>query len=66
MAYSFFRRGSCVYWHEDPATLKRAHHRAATDEAQRGFSQPGPIETTDLHPSRLTDQGAAQAWRVDA
>jgi len=66
MNYRYFRRGACVYWHEDPATLKRAHHRAATEEVHRGFGQPGPIEATDLHPSRLTAQGAAQAWRVDA
>jgi hypothetical protein len=64
MAYSFFRHGPCVYWHENPETLERAHHLHSTRGLEVG--QPGPIETTDVHPRRFTGHSATQAWRVDA
>jgi hypothetical protein len=69
MAYSFFRRGKTIYWNEDLEVLERAHARACTEEYERGFSYPGPIESTDLHPSRMTSFGIegpyTQHWRVE-
>jgi hypothetical protein len=72
MAYSFFLRGKTIYWNEDLEVLERAHVRACTEEYARGFPYPGPIGSTDLHPSRMVGsefeqpQGAAgHHWRVE-
>jgi len=60
MTYSFFRVGSYIYWHDDPEIVKRAHCQSLLffpDSA-------GPVETSDIHPSRLTAQGVSQAWQL--
>jgi hypothetical protein len=59
MTYSFFRLGSYIYWHYDPETVKRAHCQSLLF-----FPDSGPIETSEIHPSRLTAQGVSQAWQL--
>ena len=65
MAYTFFRsgRGSMIYWHENSKTLAEAHFAATLACSKAGNIPPGPIETTDLHPSRLATVPNG-AWRV--
>jgi hypothetical protein len=59
MTYSFFRRGSYIYWHYDPEIVTRQHRLSL-----EFFPDIGPIETSDIHPSRLTAQGVSRARQL--
>ena len=52
-----------IYWHENSRTLAEAHFAATLACSKAGNIPPGPIETTDLHPSRLAAVPNG-AWRV--
>lgn len=58
--YYTFLRGNTIYWSLDPELVRAAHQRASVITA-KGWPKPGPLITTDLHPSRM-----GYAWQLQA
>lgn len=58
--FHYFRRGNSLYWNEN-AELVRDAHAAALDDSS--WPEPGAVESSELHPSRIAPDGVA--WRIN-
>lgn len=56
--YYIFLRGNTIYWSSD-AELTKAAHRRAQAVISKGWPEPGPLITTNLHPSKM-----GYAWQL--
>lgn len=56
--YYTFLRGNTIYWSAD-AELAKAAHRRAQAVISKGWPEPGPLITTNLHPSKM-----GYAWQL--